>query len=107
MGFCKDFNARTQGMEPGMPVPCLITVYSDKSFTYEMKTPPASFLLRKAAKIEKGSGTPGRGNVGKVTMAQVKEVAQVKLKDLNTDNLDQGARIIAGTARSMGLEVTE
>jgi large subunit ribosomal protein L11 len=90
-----------------MPVPCLITVFSDKSFIFEMKTPPASYLLRKAAKIEKGSGTPGRGTVGKVTMAQVKEVAQVKLKDLNTDDIDQGARIIAGTAPSMGLEVTE
>ena len=107
MGFCKDFNAKTQGMEQGMPVPCLITVFSDKSFIFEMKTPPASYLLRKAAQIEKGSGTTGRGFVGKVTMAQVKEVAKVKLKDLNTDDVDQGARIIAGTARSMGIEVVE
>jgi large subunit ribosomal protein L11 len=107
MGFCKDFNAKTQGMEQGMPIPCLITVFSDKSFTFEMKTPPASYLLRKAAKVEKGSGTTGRGFVGKVTMAQVKEVAKAKLKDLNTDNIDQGAKIIAGTARSMGLEVVE
>ena len=107
MGFCKDFNAKTQGMEQGMPVPCLITVFSDKSFTFEMKTPPASYLLRKAAQIEKGSGTTGRGFVGKVTMAQVKEVAKVKLKDLNTDDVNQGARIIAGTARSMGIEVVE
>ncbi|MEZ5924392.1 MAG: 50S ribosomal protein L11 [Hyphomicrobiaceae bacterium] len=107
MGFCKEFNAKTQGMEPGMPVPCLITVFSDKSFTFEMKTPPASYLLRKAAKLEKGSGAAGRSIVGKVTMAQVKEVAKAKLKDLNTDDIDQGARIIAGTARSMGIEVTE
>ena len=107
MGFCKEFNAKTQGMEQGMPIPCLITVFSDKSFTFEMKTPPASYLLRKAAKIEKGSGTTGRGFVGKVTMEQVKEVAKAKLKDLNTDNIDQGAKIIAGTARSMGLEVVE
>ncbi len=107
MGFCKDFNAKTQGMEQGMPVPCLITVFSDKSFTFEMKTPPASYLLRKAAQIEKGSGTTGRGFVGQVTMAQVKEVAKVKLKDLNTDDVNQGARIIAGTARSMGIEVVE
>ncbi len=107
MGFCKDFNAKTQGMEQGMPIPCLITVFSDKSFTFEMKTPPASYLLRKAANVAKGSGTTGRGFVGKVTMAQVKEVAKAKLKDLNTDNIDQGAKIIAGTARSMGLEVVE
>ena len=107
MGFCKDFNAKTQGMEQGMPIPCLITVFSDKSFIFEMKTPPASYLLRKAANVEKGSGTTGRGFVGKVTMEQVKEVAKAKLKDLNTDNIDQGAKIIAGTARSMGLEVVE
>jgi large subunit ribosomal protein L11 len=107
MGFCKDFNAKTQGMELGMPIPCLITVFSDKSFIFEMKTPPASYLLRKAANVEKGSGTTGRGFVGKVTMEQVREVAKAKLKDLNTDNVDQGAKIIAGTARSMGLEVVE
>ncbi len=107
MGFCKDFNAKTQGMEQGMPIPCLITVFSDKSFIFEMKTPPASYLLRKAAKVDKGSGTTGRGFVGRVTMEQVKEVAKAKLKDLNTDNIDQGAKIIAGTARSMGLEVVE
>lgn len=105
MGFCKEFNAKTQGLEAGAPVPVIITVFSDKSFTFEMKTPPAAFLLQKAAKIAKGSQTPGRGTAGSVTMAQVREIAKVKMKDLNANDVEQGARIIAGTARSMGLTV--
>jgi large subunit ribosomal protein L11 len=105
MGFCKDFNAKTKEMEEGAPVPVVITVFSDKSFTFEMKTPPASFLLRKAAKIAKGSTTPGRGSAGIVTMEQVKEIAKQKMKDLNATDIDQAAKIIAGTARSMGLTV--
>jgi large subunit ribosomal protein L11 len=105
MAFCKEFNAKTQGMEAGMPVPVVITVFSDKSFTFEMKTPPASFLLKKAAKLQKGSQTPGRAIVGKVTMDQCREIAKVKLKDMNATDIDQAARSIAGTARAMGLTV--
>jgi large subunit ribosomal protein L11 len=105
MGFCKEFNAKTKEMEEGSPVPVVITVFSDKSFTFEMKTAPASFLLRKAAGIAKGSTTPGRGSVGTVTMAQVTEIAKKKMKDLNATDLEQAAKIIAGTARSMGLTV--
>jgi large subunit ribosomal protein L11 len=105
MGFCKEFNAKTKEMEEGSPVPVVITVFSDKSFTFEMKTPPASFLLRKAAGIAKGSTTPGRGSAGTVTMAQVTEIAKKKMKDLNATDLEQAAKIIAGTARSMGLTV--
>jgi large subunit ribosomal protein L11 len=108
MQFCKEFNAASQGMEPGSPVPVVITAYQDKSFTFEMKTPPASYFLRKAAKIDKGSKEPGRGGfVGKVTMAQVREIAEKKLKDLNARDVDAAAKIIAGSARSMGLEVVE
>ncbi len=105
MGFCKEFNAKTKDVEEGSPVPVVITVFSDKSFTFVMKTAPASFLLRKAAKIAKGSQTPGRGSAGTVTMAQVAEIAKLKMKDLNATDLDQAAKIIAGTARSMGLTV--
>ena len=107
MMFCKDFNAKTAKLEAGMPIPVVITVFSDKSFTYEMKTPPASYLIKKAAGIAKGSQTPGRGSAGKVTMAQMREIAKLKLKDLNAEDIEQGAKIIAGTARSMGLEVAE
>jgi large subunit ribosomal protein L11 len=108
MQFCKEFNAASQGMEPGSPVPVVITAYQDKSFTFEMKTPPASYFLRKAAKIDKGSKEPGRGGfVGKVTMAQVREIAEKKLKDLNARDVGAAAKIIAGSARSMGLEVVE
>ena len=107
MGFCKEFNAKTKDLEPEMPIPVVITVFSDKSFTFEMKTPPASFLLKKAAKITGGSKTPGRDSAGSVTMAQCRDIAKAKLADLNTSDLDQGARIIAGSARSMGLQVTE
>ncbi len=105
MEFCKAFNAVTQKAEPGSPIPTLITVYADKSFTFVMKTPPASYYLKQAAKLKKGSGEPGREVAGKVTMKQVKEIAEKKMVDLNARDIDQAAKIIAGTARSMGLEV--
>jgi large subunit ribosomal protein L11 len=107
MEFCKAFNARTQGMEPGMPIPVTITAYADRSFTFEMKSPPNSYFLMKAAGIEKGSQTPGKGTVGKVTMAQVRDIAKKKMKDLNAKDLEGAARMIVGSARSMGLEVVE
>jgi len=111
MEFCKGFNARTQDMPKGDPCPVVITYYQDKSFTFEIKTPPASFLIKKAAKMStakkpgSGSKTPGVNVVGKITMAQCKEIAKAKQKDLNADDLDQAAKMIAGTARSMGVEV--
>jgi large subunit ribosomal protein L11 len=105
MEFCKAFNAQTQGMEQGMPVPVVITVYSDRSFTFITKTPPASILLRKAAGIPKGSGTPNSVKVGKVTRAQLEEIARIKEPDLNAADLNAAVKIIAGSARSMGLEV--
>ena len=105
--FCKQFNAATQKLEPGSPIPTVITVYADRSFTFEMRTPPASFLLRKAAKIGKGSQTPGRAGAGTVTQAQLREIAEVKMKDLNANSVEQAMKIIAGSARSMGLQVQE
>jgi len=105
MEFCKAFNAATQKMEPGMPTPVIITAYSDRSFAFETKTAPASYFLRKAAKIGKGSATPGKGTVGTVTMDQVREIAKAKMADLNANDVEAAARIIAGSARSMGLEV--
>ena len=107
MEFCKAFNAQTQGLEPGMPIPVVITAYADRSFTFVTKTPPASYFLRRAAGVEKGSQTPGKGFVGKVTMKQVREIAEKKMKDLNAKDIDGAARMIAGSARSMGLEVVE
>ena len=107
MEFCKTFNARTKDMEQGTPIPVKITVFSDRSFTFEMRTPPAAFFLKKAAKVTAGSKTPGREVAGEVTMAQVREIAKVKMKDLNTDDVEQAARTIAGSARSMGLKVVE
>ncbi len=107
MEFCKAFNARTQGLEPGMPIPVTITAYADRSFTFEMKSPPNSYFLMKAAGIEKGSQTPGTGTVGKVTMAQIRDIAEKKMKDLNAKDLEGACRMIAGSARSMGLEVVE
>jgi len=104
MEFCKAFNAATGDMEKGLPVPVVITVYSDKSFTYIMKTPPASILLKKAAGIQKGSGVPHTDKVGKVTRAQLEEIAQAKMADLNAYDIDQAVKIIAGSARSMGIE---
>ena len=107
MEFCKAFNAKTQKLEKGMPIPTIITIYQDKSFTFETKTPPASYYLRKAAKLEKGGATPGRDVAGKVTVAQCREIAELKMVDLNANDLDQATKIIMGSARSMGLEVAE
>lgn len=108
MEFCKAFNAKSQGMEPGSPVPVIITVYQDKSFIFEMKAPPASYFLKKAAKINAGAKEPGRGGpIGKVTMAQCREIAEKKMAGLNAKDIEAGAREIAGSARSMGLEVVE
>ena len=104
MEFCKAFNAQTQSLEQGLPTPVVITVYSDRSFTFITKTPPAAVLLRKALGIDKGSGTPNVDKVGKATREQLEEVARVKMPDLNTDDLDAAVRIVAGTARSMGVE---
>ena len=104
MEFCKAFNARTQD-KAGLIIPALITIYADRTFTFELKTPPASVLLKKAAKIEKGSGEPNRNKVGRVTKAQVREIAQMKLPDLNANDIEAAMKIVAGTARSMGLEV--
>ena len=105
MEFCKAFNAETQGMEPGLPVPVVITVYGDRSFSFIKKTPPAAVLLRKAAGIKKGSGTPNTNKVGKVTRAQLEEIAETKMADLNASDMDSAVRIIAGSARSAGIEV--
>ncbi len=105
MEFCKTFNAATQTLEPGMPIPTTITVYADRSFSFITKTPPASFLLKMAARLSKGAGEPGREPVGRVTMAQVREIAEKKMEDLNANDLDMACRIIAGSARSMGIEV--
>jgi large subunit ribosomal protein L11 len=107
MEFCKAFNAKTKDMEPETPIPVKITVYSDRSFTFEMRLPPASFLIKKAVKLTSGSKTPGRDSAGTITMAQVREIAKTKMKDLNTDSLDAAALTIAGTARSMGIQVSE
>ena len=107
MEFCKAFNARTQGLEPGMPIPVVITAFGDRSFTFETKTPPNSYFLKKAAGIEKGSTSPGKGTVGRVTMAQIREIAEKKMPDLNAKDIEGAARMLAGSARSMGLEVVE
>jgi large subunit ribosomal protein L11 len=108
MEFCKQFNARTQGMEPGMPIPVVITAFSDRSFIFETKTPPNSYFLKKAAGIDKGSQTTGKGpTIGKVTMDQVREIAKAKMKDLNAHDEDAAMRMIVGSARSMGLQVVE
>ena len=104
MEFCKAFNARTQDKQ-GLIIPAVITVYADRSFTFELKSPPAAVLLKRAAKIPKGSGEPNRNKVGKVTRAQLEEIAEMKMADLNAHDMDMAVNIIAGTARSMGLEV--
>ena len=104
MEFCKTFNAQTQSMEQGLPIPVVISVFNDRSFTFITKTPPASVLLRKAAGIAKGSGVPNRDKVGTVNRAQLEEIAATKMADLNAADMDAAVRIIAGTARSMGLE---
>jgi large subunit ribosomal protein L11 len=105
--FCKAFNAATQNVEAGSPIPTVITVYADRSFTFEMKTPPASYLLKKAAKVGRGSKEPGRAKAGRVTQDQLREIAEVKMQDLNANTVEQAMKIIAGSARSMGLEVQE
>jgi len=105
MAFCKDFNAKTSQMEKGSPIPVVITIYQDKSFTFEMRTPPVSYFLKKAAKIEGGSKTPGRDKAGKITKAQVKEIAEKKMNDLNCDSVEAAMRMVEGSARSMGIEV--
>ena len=107
MEFCKAFNAKTQEMEKGMPVPTIITIYADKSFTFVTKTPPASFYLKKAAKLAKGGSAPGRDVAGSVTKAQCREIAEAKMPDLNASDLDAATKIIMGSARAMGLEVRE
>jgi large subunit ribosomal protein L11 len=107
MEFCKTFNAQTQGLEPGMPIPVVITAYADRSFTFVTRTPPNSYFLKKAAGLEKGAQTPGKGTVGTVTMAQIREIAQKKMQDLNAKDLDGACNMIVGSARSMGLEVVE
>ncbi|HCI46883.1 MAG TPA: 50S ribosomal protein L11 [Rhodospirillaceae bacterium] len=108
MEFCKAFNAKTGEMEPGIPLPTVITVYQDRSFTFETKTPPASFFLKKAAKIQKGSGEVGKGaTVGRVNRKQVKEIAEAKMQDLNAADIDAAMKMIEGSARSMGIEVVE
>jgi len=107
MEFCKAFNAQTQKMEKSIPIPVIITTYQDRSFTFEMKTPPVSYFLRKAAKIESGAKTPGREPVGQVSKKQVREIAEQKMKDLNCDTVEAAMKMIEGSARSMGLTVTE
>jgi len=108
MEFCKAFNALTQNMEPGMPVPVVITAYADRSFTFVTKTPPASYFLKKAAGVEKGAQTTGKGDtVGRVTMVQVREIAEQKMVDLNANDLDAACRMVIGSARSMGLDVVD
>jgi len=107
MEFCKAFNAATDSLEKGAPIPTTITVYADRSFSFVTKTPPASFLLKKAAKIKSGSGEPNKNKVGKITRSQLKEIAEVKMADLNANDIDQAIKIIEGSAHSMGLDVVE
>ena len=107
MEFCKSFNAQTQQMEKGSPIPVVITIYQDRSFTFEMRTPPVSYFIKKAAKLDSGSKAPGRDKVGSITKEQVKEIAEKKMKDLNSSTLEAAMRMIEGSARSMGIEVRE
>ena len=107
MEFCKTFNANTQNLEQGIPIPTVITVYADKSFSFTTKTPPASFYLKRAAKVEKASATPGLETIGSITMNQVREIAELKMVDLNANDVDAACQMIIGSARSMGLEVRE
>ena len=107
MEFCKAFNAQTQTTEPGTPIPVVITVYADRTFSFVTKTPPNSFFLKKAAGIAKGTQTPGRETVGKVTMTQIREIAAIKMPDLNALDIDAACQMLIGSARSMGLEVVE
>ena len=105
MAFCKDFNAKTSQLEKGSPIPVVITIYGDKSFTFEMRTPPVSYFIKKAAKVESASKAPGRDKAGSITRAQVKEIAEKKMNDLNSDTVEAAMRMIEGSARSMGIEV--
>ena len=107
MEFCKQFNAATKAMEPGMPIPVIVTCYSDRSFTFVTKTPPASYFIKKAAGIESGAKAPGRDIAGKVTKKQLEEIAKLKMKDLNANDIEGAVKQLAGSARSMGLEVVE
>ncbi|MBB3953553.1 50S ribosomal protein L11 [Novosphingobium sediminicola] len=107
MGFCKEFNAATQGVEPGTPLPTVITVYSDKSFSFVTKTPPATFFIKKALGLKSGSKLPGKDSAGTITTAQLADIAQAKMKDLNANDLDAAVKIIAGSARAMGIQVVE
>ena len=107
MEFCKAFNAKTQEMEKGMPIPTVITVFADRSFTFDTKTPPASFLIKRAANLKSGSATPGKGSIGKIARSKLREIAELKMKDLNANDLDAAAKIIEGSARAMGLDVVE
>ncbi len=105
MEFCKSFNAQTQGMEPGVPIPTVITIYADRTFTFVTKSPPASYLLKRAANVDKGSGTPNTSKVGSVSRAQLEEIAQTKNADLTAADMDAAVKTLAGTARSAGIEV--
>ena len=107
MEFCKAFNAQTQSYEPGLKLPVVITAYADKSFTFILKTPPAAILVKKAIGLDKGSGQPNRNKVGKITKAQVRQIAEVKMPDLNTDSIESAMAMVAGAARSMGVEVVD
>jgi large subunit ribosomal protein L11 len=107
MEFCKAFNAQTQQMEKGQPIPVVITIYADRSFTFEMRTPPVSHFIKKAAKLESGSKTPGRDVAGSLNKKQVREIAEQKMKDLNCDTIEAAMRMVEGSARSMGIEVKE
>jgi large subunit ribosomal protein L11 len=107
MEFCKAFNAATQEMEKGMPIPTIITVYADRSFTFVTKTPPASFLIKKAANLKSGSKEPGKISAGKIARSKLSEIAEMKMKDLNANDIEAATKIIEGSARAMGLEVTE
>ncbi|WP_375289224.1 50S ribosomal protein L11 [Qipengyuania sp.] len=107
MEFCKAFNAATDSLEKGMPIPTIITVYADRSFTFTTKTPPATFLIKKAAKLKSGSKEPGKVSAGSIKRSQLSEIAEMKMADLNANDIEQATKIIEGSARSMGLEVTE
>ncbi len=107
MEFCKEFNAKTESLEKGMPIPVVITVYKDRSFTFITKTPPASFLIKKALKLKSGANNPSKEVVGKITRKQLEEIVNIKKEDLNANDMDQAVKIIAGTCRSMGVEVAE
>ena len=107
MEFCKAFNAKTQSMEPGTPIPVVITVYADRTFSFETKTPPNTHFLKKAAGLQSGSKTPGRGTVGSITMSQIRDIAKEKMTDMNTKDVESACRMLIGSARSMGLKVEE